>query len=76
MNFKAILTETFIGLNAIELLIELFFFFYFLTPGCIVALVAIVVSDLFGSRLLSDAYGLSPFARGPGDLLGTPLSGK
>ena len=34
-----------------------------------------VVSDLFGSKLLSEAYGLSIFGRAPGNLSGPPFSG-
>ena len=44
--------------------------------GCIIATVAVVVSDLFGSKLLSEAYGLSIFGRAPGNLSGPPFSGK
>ena len=50
-------------------------FLSFLYTGCIVATLAIIVSDLFGPKLLSDAYGLSIFARGPGNLIGSPFSG-
>ena len=44
--------------------------------GCIIATIAVVVSDLFGSKLLSEAYGLSIFGRAPGNLSGPPFSGK
>ena len=47
-----------------------------LSSGCLIALLVVVFSDMFGSRLLSNIYGLATFAGAPGQFIGPPLSGK
>ena len=46
------------------------------TSGCLIAILVVVFSDMFGSRLLSNVYGMATFAGAPGQFIGPPLSGK
>ena len=47
-----------------------------LSLGCLVAIIVVVFSDMFGARLLSNVYGLATFAGSPGQFIGPPLSGE